>query len=277
MARPRRSRPALVTLTTDIGAAYAAQMKGVLARALPPGHVIDLAHDLTPHAVREAGFLLQAMARGFPPGTVHVAVVDPGVGGSRAPIVARCADGSVLIGPNNGVLGPLAVALGRPCAFRIERTGLAAGPRVGVTFDGRDLFAPAAAAAALGRRPESFGPPVRLRRLPGAPLRLSRRTAVGEVAHIDRFGNLVTNVPTDWAPAAPSSLDVVIGRARRLRLPLVTHYEALGRGRAGVLGSSFGLLEIAVDRGRADRRFRARTSTAVRFVRPRVPPGPLRG
>ena len=113
-------RKRLVTLTTDVGAAYAAQMKGVLARALPPGTVVDLVLDLRPHAIEEAAFLLRHMAPTFPPGTVHVAVVDPGVGGRRAPIAVACREGSFLVGPDNGVLGPLAEVLGVRRVVRLE-------------------------------------------------------------------------------------------------------------------------------------------------------------
>jgi S-adenosyl-L-methionine hydrolase (adenosine-forming) len=256
-----------VTLSSDIGTAYAAQMKAVLARHLPPGHVVDLSHDLPPHAVREAGFLLHAMAIGFPAGTVHVAVVDPGVGGSRTPIAVVCSDGSVLVGPNNGVLAPLAHALGAPRAYRIDLPRRSGRPRVGATFDGRDLFAPAAAAVAGGLAPASLGPPVPLVELRDPAPRLRANSARGEIVHVDRFGNLISNVPTSWATPAPSTIDVGVGRARKVRLPFATHYEALGEGTAGVVGSSFGLLEIAIDRGRADRRWRARPGTPVRFER----------
>ena len=246
-------RVRLVTLTTDIGSAYAAQMKAVLAHARPPVTVVDLAHDLTPHAIGEAAFLVRAMARGFPPGTVHVVVVDPGVGGRRAPLVIATKEGSRLVGPDNGVLSPLADALGGGRAFRLRPVG----DRVGHTFDGRDLFAPAAARLALGAPPSRLGRPIRARtfRLP-EPER-SAQGARGEVLHRDRFGNLVTNIPTGWVPAAVSRVRLrLAGRAGRT-VPLARSYEQLGRGRLGILGSSFGLLEVAVGEGDAARRLGA--------------------
>ncbi len=264
MARSRR-RPkvALVTLTTDMGPAYAAQMKAVLAQRLPPGHLIDLTHDLAPYAIGEAAFLLGMMGKGFPAGTVHLAVVDPGVGGRREPIAVRCRDGSVLVGPNNGVLVPLATALGGARAHRILRGRLSAGPRVGATFDGRDLFAPAAAAIALGTPPERLGPAVPFRPLAQAEPRRLRRGAVGEIVHVDRFGNLVTNVPTRWVPSGTRALTVTIGHRPPQRLPFTTHYEAAGRGFPTALGSSFGLIEIAVAQGNAAKRWRASRGTRV--------------
>jgi S-adenosyl-L-methionine hydrolase (adenosine-forming) len=258
-------RPPLVTLTTDIGSAYAAQMKAVLAARLVPGTLVDLAHDLRPHAIGEAAFLLRAMAVGFPPGTIHVAVVDPGVGGRRAPIVVRCRDGSTLVGPDNGVLAPLADALGAPRAFRIDPRRLGGRARVGTTFDGRDVFAPAAALLARGRPPGRFGPPVRPKpyRIPEA--RRFRAGASATVLHEDRFGNLVTNVPTDWVPEGTRHLRLAVGGRAARRVPFARSYEELGRGRLGVLGSSFGLLEASVAEGSAARRLVAGVGAPVRL------------
>ncbi len=246
-------RPPLVTLTTDIGPAYAAQMKAVLAHADPPLTVVDLTHELTPHAIPEAAFLVRAMARGFPPGTVHVVVVDPGVGGRRAPLVIATRDGSRLVGPDNGVLQPLATALGGGPAYRLH----ALGPRVGRTFDGRDLFAPAAARLASGTPPARLGDPIRAR-----PFRLPEATesvggARGEVLHRDRFGNLVTNVPNEWLPPVVGRLALRLSGAAGHTVPVARSYEALGRGRLGVLPSSFGSLELAVGEGDAARRLHA--------------------
>lgn len=262
---PRPVRPRLVTLTSDLGAAYAAQMKAVLARSLSPGRVVDLAHDLRPHAVDEAAFLVRAMARGFPAGTVHLVVVDPGVGGGRAPIAIECSDTSRLVGPDNGVLMPLAHELGTPRAVRIEADRVRSSSRVGTTFDGRDLFAPAAALLARGIRLARLGPsfaPVEYR-IP-EPTR-ERRGARGEVVHVDHFGNLITNIPSEWIPRRLPTLRLVLKRAPARSAPWVTSYDALGVGRLGALPSSFGLVELTVGRGRADVRLGARVGTPVRF------------
>jgi S-adenosyl-L-methionine hydrolase (adenosine-forming) len=263
-ARRRPRVPRWVTLSSDLGAAYAAQMKAVLARELPPGTFLDLAHDLRPHEVAEAAFVVRAMAARFPAGTVHVVVVDPGVGGARAALAVRCRDGSILVGPDNGVLVPLLDALGGGEAFRIEPRRRETGSRVGTTFDGRDVFAPAAARLARGVDPGRLGPATHLWRPPGTAPRRTGRGAVGAVAHVDRFGNLVTDVPSSWVASGSTRLAVRLGRARR-RLPLVTSYERGGRGRLVVLASSFGTLEIAVGEGRAADRLAARVGTPVAF------------
>jgi S-adenosyl-L-methionine hydrolase (adenosine-forming) len=263
-SRPRRGRLPLVTLSSDVGAAYAAQMKAVLARSVDPGRVVDLAHDLTPHAVAEAAFVVRAMAVGFPPGTIHVVVVDPGVGGARIPVVVACAGGTALVGPDNGVLYPLAEALGEIRAYRIDPERLDH-RRVGATFDGRDIFAPAAAALARGTPASRLGPrvePTRFR-LPAPNARGAK--ARGEVVHADRFGNLITNVPSTWLRPTTRSLRVTFaGRARTV--PVASSYEALGPGSLGVLRSSFGTLEIAVAGGRASDRLRARPGAPIELA-----------
>ncbi len=260
---PRRSGSRLITLTSDIGSAYAAQMKAVLARRLRPGNVVDLAHDLRPHGIGEAAFLLRAMAVGFPAGTVHVAVIDPGVGGRRAPIAVECADGSTLVGPDNGVLIPLAEALGRPRAYRIDPARVVEGERVGTTFDGRDLFAPTAATLAEGVPAHRLGRRLEPKRYAVPSARRTSVGAEGEVLHEDRFGNLVTNIPTDWLPETSPAVEVRLGGGAARRLPLARSYESLGRGAAGLLGSSFGLLEVAVAEGSAARRFHAGVGASV--------------
>ena len=263
-ARRRAGAPRLVTLSSDVGAAYAAQMKAVLLGELPAAAVVDLAHDLRPHDIAEAAFVVRAMAERFPAGTVHLVVVDPGVGGRRQPVVIRCRDGSVLVGPDNGVLVPLAEALGGGWAYRIEAARLRLPPRVGTTFDGRDLFAPVAARLAQGLDPRRVGPRTGLRTAPGTIPRRTPRGAVGTVAHIDRFGNLITDLPSAWIPSGTATIDLRIGRCRR-RVPVATSYEQRGSGRLVALGSSFGTAELAVGHGRACDELGAAVGTPVRF------------
>jgi S-adenosyl-L-methionine hydrolase (adenosine-forming) len=261
----RRVRPRLVTLTSDVGWAYAAQMRGVLLDALPPERVVELTHDLPPHAIPEAAFVLRSVASRFPAGTVHVVVVDPGVGGGRAPLVVQCDDGSILVGPDNGVLAPLAQALGHPRPYRIDPRRIGGGPRVGTTFDGRDLFAPTAVRLAQGTPASRLGTPHPMRSLVPPAARRTPHGAAGEVAHVDRFGNLVTSVPTPWVDPGTERLEVRFGSGPSRPLPWTTSYEQIGRGRLGALGSSFGTVEVAVAEGSAARRLRVRVGAPVRF------------
>jgi len=278
-------RPRLVTLTTDVGAAYAAQMKGVLSRFVPAGHVVDLAHDLTPHGVLEAAFLLRQMAIGFPPGTVHVAVVDPGVGGRRAPVAARLEDGSIVVGPDNGVLAPLAAHLGVVECVRLRPELVTPGSPPSATFEGRDLFAPAAGRLATGTPLARLGVPWHLRRL-AIPTGSRRRSgALGEVLHVDRFGNVITSLPSEWRPPLDTTVRVRVGGRRPTLARTVRTYEPLGVGELGLLTSSFGRLELGVREGRAADRLRAAPGTTLSLSwspggpsrPPVVPPAGRRG
>lgn len=248
-------------------------MKAVFASAgISPSRLVDLSHELRAHGVAEAAFLLREMARGFPAGTVHVAVVDPGVGGRRAPIVVETRSGTLLVGPDNGVLWPLADELGFSSAFRIDPARLGRRPRVGTTFDGRDIFAPAAALVARGTAPSKLGPrwsPARFS-LPAA--HRGPDGATGEVLHTDRFGNVITNIPSAWVGPGASHLAIRIGGGSVREVPFASSYEALGRGILGCLGSSFGLVEVAVGDGRASDRLRAAVGTPVELAWPRTPP-----
>ncbi|HEY1198703.1 MAG TPA: SAM-dependent chlorinase/fluorinase [Thermoplasmata archaeon] len=265
MARRPRSRGGrLVTVTSDVGSAYAAQMKAALIfGGVAPAQVVDLAHDLPAHGLREAAFLLREMARGFPPFTVHLAVVDPGVGGRRAPIAIDTRSGPFLVGPDNGVLVPLAEELGMRTAYRIDPTKLRRRPPVGTTFEGRDVFAPAAALLAGGVRPSALGPAT-VPRPYSVPEAIRRRAgARGEVLHVDRFGNLITNVPSRWVGPEVAQLTLTTGQRRERTVPWVTSYESLGRGVLGTLGSSFGLVEVTVGEGRAADTLRAGVGSTV--------------
>lgn len=265
--RPRGTEVRLVTLTSDVGSAYAAQMKvALIAGGVGPSRIVDLTHDLPAHGVQEASFLLREMARRFPPAVVHVAVVDPGVGGQREPIVLATRAGPVLVGPDNGVLVPLATELGIGPAYRIEAVRLRGRARVGTTFDGRDVFAPAAALLANGTPPSALGPALRPKRYSLPEAVRTRVGARGEVLHVDRFGNLITNIPTPWVGSGVSSLGLALGAARRRTVPFATSYEALGRGTLGALGSSFGLVEVSVGEGRAADRLKAGVGSRVRLA-----------
>ena len=258
MARTGVAVRRLVTLSTDIGWAYAAQMKAVLLRRLRADRIVDLAHDLPRHRIREAAFLLRAMAAGFPPGTVHVCVVDPGVGGRRAGIAIECQDGSALVGPDNGVLSLLAAKLGVRQAVVLDRGRVSPAGRSGDTFDGRDLFAPAAARLAAGEPISRLGRGVARVRSLDLPAHEETPGGVsGRVIFADHFGNLISNVPSEAVRAKGERVDVTLGRRRLGALPWVRSYEALGRGRLGLLPSSFGLLELSIAEGSAAGRLRA--------------------
>lgn len=241
--------PRRITLLTDFGTGdgYAAAMRGVLAGLAPQAVVEDASHDVPAGDIRHAAFALAAYWRLYPEDTIHVVVVDPGVGSGRRALVGT-ADGRFLVAPDNGVLGRVTAAAGTVRLRAVEAPELMRAD-VSTTFHGRDVFAPAAAHLANGVALERFGPvvedPVALD-LP-VPLR-SEDVVQGQVAHVDHFGTLVTNVPADWVdPRADVSVDgVSVGRLRGT-------YADVEPGRPVALIGSAGLLEVAVRNGSATR------------------------
>ncbi len=248
LPRPSSGRGSILTLTTDIGWAYAAQMKGVILSLAPEVQLIDIAHGIRPQAIGEAAFLLSHIAIAFPPGTIHVAVVDPGVGTDRQPIGIQCEEGSYLVGPDNGVFGQVQERLGTRRVVRLDPSRVR--PRGGpsATFEGRDLFAPAAARLATGAELSDLGDRTELR-CPGADPALSRDPESGKVLHVDVFGNLITNLLPEAFPGGGGfvrlSWKSPAGAVRARVVPRVRTYGDLPSGALGVLVSSFGLVEIA--------------------------------
>lgn len=242
------SQPPVITLTTDFGTRdpYAAAMKGVILRACPAAQIHDLSHDIAPHDILEAAYFVAAAAPAFPPGTRHIVVVDPGVGGVRKPIAAA-AGGQVFIGPDNGFLS---VYLD---AHPLEKARIIENPRfmrtpAAPTFHGRDIFAPAAGALAAGAPWRELGAPldqISRIRLPAAEF--AENEVRGEVVHIDRFGNCVTNIPA--AALTPGAKAAV--RCADLTLPLTETYETLPKGQPLALTGSSGHIELAVNQGSA--------------------------
>lgn len=229
----------IVTLLTDFGTAdgYVAEMKGVLLALAPDTLIVDASHDVPPHDVEAGRLALARYWRRFPEGTVHVAVVDPGVGSSRRALAVQ-ADGRWLVGPDNGLLSP---ALLFPGARAVT---LHVPPNASATFHGRDVFAPAAAALLGGSSLDALGgawlSPV-VRRTPEAR-RLPDGGIAGEVITVDRFGNAITN-----CLGLRGGVVEVAGRT----FPIVRTYADAAPGTATALCGSNGLIEVAVRDGSA--------------------------
>lgn len=253
--RPGPVHKPIVTLTTDIGTYYASQMKAVLLRTDPEIRIVDITHDVGSHQVMEGAFLLRYSGSWFPHGTIHVAVVDPGVGGDRAPIAIACADGSTLIGPDNGVLAPLAQYLGEPKAFKISIDKVASRASVSNTFHGRDIFAPAAGLIARGMTPDELGEPCDYLKFELPKPGWGAGSLSLAVLHVDHFGNVVTNLPSgefrEWYERAGGAGIALHMEGRTFRVEVARSYEELQRGSLGMVGSSFGMMELAINKGRA--------------------------
>lgn len=244
----------IITLTTDFGhGRYVAQMKGVLLSLCRDATIVDIAHDVPPQDLVSAAYLLRDVVPTFPAGTIHVVVVDPGVGTKRRGLVMRAgpgARGHFFVGPDNGVFGQYAAG---------GETHLISEPRymrttISQVFHGRDVFAPAAAHLALGVPLESFGPAVfdpLVAQLPEA--KCTEGCVVGEVLYADKFGNIVTNIEGSVLPsAAGDEMRVEIGWARLEKLSKT--YSDVRVGEMVALVGSSGRLEIAVREGSAAER-----------------------
>lgn len=249
----------IVTLLTDFGTRdpFVGVMKGVVLSHCPSAAIVDLTHEIEPQRVADAAFWLAQAYRYFPPGSVHVAVVDPGVGSARKAVVLR-ADEQLFVGPDNGILqgvrGRAEVSEAREIS--LDHFGL---PPPSRTFHGRDVFAPVAGLLASGRIAfPQVGPSTAL--LATAPIPepvLSPGAACGEVVVIDRFGNLITNLTGPFPEGARIS---VIGRS----VPLVATYADAASGSLLAVFGSFGQLEIAERDGSAALSLAAKRGTPVR-------------
>ena len=234
---------AIITLTTDFGTSdpYVGALKGVIARNAETATIFDIAHDIPRGDIAHAAWVVSTATREYPHGSIHVVVVDPGVGGARRSVIIKGSGqwyGQWYVGPDNGVFAYVADA--RSQAWQIEARHFRA-KRVSPTFHGRDVFAPAAAALARGEDVLNAGPTVKLAgTLPWGP----REVGHGRVIHVDRFGNLVSDLPA----AEAGNAITFAGRT----LPLVTTYEDVAPGQLLAYVGSAGTIEIAIRDGRAD-------------------------
>ena len=239
----------IVTLITDFGTAdgYVGEIKGVILSAAPEATLVDVAHDIQPGDVESAAWVLRRVWERYPAGSVHVVVVDPGVGGPRRPLAVRTRD-RWYIGPDNGTLSRVLPAGSQGSPWALDPRRYTPGP-ISSTFHGRDAFAPAAALLVAGRPPEELGTPLSaadLVRLDLPEPQRSRDCVRGRVAHVDRFGNLITDVPASWI--APSALTEIAGFGIS---GVRSGYTSVEPDRLVAVIGSAGTLEIAVRDGSA--------------------------
>jgi S-adenosylmethionine hydrolase len=270
----------IITLTTDFGLtdAYVAAMKGVILSINPEANIVDICHTIKPQNIAEAAFVLSTAYPSFPRGTIHVVVVDPGVGTERRAIILKTPT-ACFVAPDNGVLsyvvqeylvkprvaasqhlaelgpGLEAVAITKPKYWRSP---------VGDTFHGRDIFAPVAARLSLGQPPLEFGEKITtLTVLPiSKPHKGANGSLVGHILHIDSFGNLITNVNRHDLPEARETITVEVGG--RLIKGLSRTY-AEGQGLLSLTGSS-DYLEISLKEGNASAYLKAKVGDEVKIT-----------
>ena len=235
----------MLTLTTDFGTRdhYVGTMKGVVASVAPGVSVVDITNDVPSFDIAAGAFAIAQAYRYFPEGTVHVVVVDPGVGSSRRAVAAR-AGRQYFVAPDNGVLSFVLDDCERFEARIIDRRyGLSS---ISHTFHGRDLFAPAGARLAAGLPFEEIGPQLRRLQRLGAS---AAECAADAVLHVDAFGNVVTSVRSKTFPLGASL--VVAGVEVSLR---ADSYEAMPPNQLCLIGGSSGFIEVSLNRGSAAER-----------------------
>jgi S-adenosylmethionine hydrolase len=270
----------IITLTTDFGYKdyFVGSMKGVVLRINPHAQVIDISHEVEPYNVAAAAYLVKASYPYFPEGTIHVVVVDPGVGSTRRPILVE-GDGSYFVGPDNGVFTYIYQEVKRVRIIHLTSQEYFFIPAwqkaLGSTFHGRDIFAPVAAWLSKGIDPLKFGEEIR------EPVKLSLAeprwvedgTLEGRIIYIDRFGNLITNITRTHYPAAnvppkadetdqwPVTSVKVILKGKVLALK---HFYAEGKpGEPCALMNSCGHLEVFINLGNAQQQFQASVGDPV--------------
>jgi|SRR6267143_783168 len=251
----------IVTLLSDFGLAdgYVAQMKGVILDKCPRAVVVDISHGIERHNIPMGSFILETSVPYFPDGTVHVAVVDPGVGGARKSIVIECEKG-ILVGPDNGLMARACEKLGLKSIYHIQEEFQR--KPTSTTFQGRDVFAYAAGLIACGRKPDGVGPGIsKLEKLPVSQPRLLDRRLTCQVLHEDNFGNVITNVDEKLVRELPvksgEPLTVQAG-TRKLRAQYARSYNDVEKGTLAVLLGSQGFLELAVREGSASDKLNAK-------------------
>jgi S-adenosyl-L-methionine hydrolase (adenosine-forming) len=241
----------ILTLTTDFGLAdhYVGVMKGAILAICPRARIVDISHQVTPFAIAEGAYLIAQSYRWFPEKTVHVAVVDPGVGSERRAILVEAA-GQYFVGPDNGIF-TMVMAREKHKARVITNDSYFHWP-ASRTFQGRDVFAPVGAHLAAGVRAASMG-----KIFAGIMLTDLERP---QVLHIDRFGNIVTNLPGDDLYTQRVSLEIAGTKISRV----AEHYAEMAQGRLFLIEGSSGYIEVSMNLGSAAERIGCRAGAPVR-------------
>jgi len=241
----------LITLTTDFGTAdhFVGTMKGVILGIAPAAQIVDISHEVQPFEVTDGAYTIAQAYRYFPKKTIHLIVVDPGVGSTRRPLLAEMA-GQYFIAPDNGVLSMI-FSREKPRVRHVTNERYFLKP-VSKTFHGRDVFAPAAAHLAMGVKPAQFGKRIEdyLRLALQQPVQTGKRTWTGSILKVDRFGNLITNLRLEEFPAVRTrafGLNVGLQTVSRLALT----FTDCPPGELFVVEGSSGYLEVATNQGSA--------------------------
>ena len=256
----------ILTLTTDFGLSdhYVGAMKGVSLGICPRAQIVDITHQISPYEITEGAYLIAQAWRTFPRKTVHVVVVDPGVGTARRPILME-AGGQYFIAPDNGVLSM--IYLREPHKIRLISNEKYFRHPVSTTFHGRDIFSPAAAHLAAGVSAAQFGKRIEdyLRPVFQKPQRAGKRTWVGQILKVDHFGNIVTNFHVDDFPNLEAQ-NVVFSVGPQEVTAIAHNYAEAGFGELFAIVGSSGYYEISVGQASAAKRIGCVTGGPVELL-----------
>lgn len=255
----------MITLTTDFGIrdSYVAQMKGAILGINPDASIVDVSHHVPPQDILAASFVIDSALDAFPQGTIHLVVVDPGVGSSR-PVIATKINNQYWVSPDNGLLTRPALR------YELSETVHVTNPEfwrttISSTFHGRDIMAPVAAHLSLGVPLSQLGDP-----LENSPVILEHQSPLcrnneiqGEVIDIDHFGNLVTNIPASLLESVSLNNCKIRLENQVIATGISDYYDEKKKGEPLVLTGSSGLLELAVNQGNAQEKYQARTGQKI--------------
>ena len=263
----------VIGLFTDYGwdDPYVAQLKGVILTLNPGARLLDITHTVTPFNVTEGAYLLNQCAEEFPAGTIFVAVVDPQVGTDRDPILLETARGKFYVGPDNGLFTRVLAREGFSKAWKLDKPEFFRSGDMSRTFHGRDIFGPVAAHLAAGSDPERLGTPIKtLILLPDKEPSFSGGLITVQVLHIDRYGNVILNLPGGNDLAAKlkegNLVKISIGK-ESYSAPLVKTYGEVEKGRLLLLYGGSGLLEIGMNQGSAARQLKVEPGASI-YLKP---------
>ncbi len=256
----------IITLTTDFGSQdyYVSAMKAVILGISPDVRLVDISHDLPPQDIMAGAWVLKNTAFLYPPGTIHLAVIDPGVGSNRRPVLVEVRD-QLFVGPNNGLFS-LVVESEEHRVFELSNKQFWR-DKVSPTFHGRDIFAPVAAWLSKGEMAEHFGRELReLTTYRWAKPIADEEGVQGWVMHIDRYGNLITNIPESFIRKYDSTSAFKIYVGNTILKSISDTFSEVPDGEAVALIGSSGMLEIAINKGNAEQMLGVEKGAPVSLV-----------
>jgi len=260
-------RSSIITLLTDFGTKdhYVASMKGVILKINPQCTLIDISHQVTPHDIKEGAFILTNAYSFFPKGTIHLSVIDPEVGGARKPILIVTAN-YFFIGPDNGLFTFAAQEEKVKKAVTLTNKKYFL-PQISSNFHGRDIFAPVAGHLSLGVKPEAFGHQIKSwTKLNFPKPQLRKGELIGEIFHIDAFGNLISNILREQLFNFIKGHSFVIRIGRRIIQGLKRGYWEGKRGGLMALIGSGGFLEVSIREGNAQKILKVKKGDKIHIL-----------